>query len=207
MDRIKFSATRFTSPFRLWRQLAVSAGASLVTALGSWFLIDTLLAPAAIDDAILSGQHTFLISYGVPAILAMLVFDGCWQTAQFGGSLKEVLRAPFRPRFWSFALAWLAIDAFFFSAWGVISAGGDVAQQIEKSGGGSAWLVVAMASTVISLALIFLRLRLVLWPVHVFATGRMFDLGTAWARSGGAIRIHVGPDHRHAFCRMPCFCG
>lgn len=171
-------------PFHLWRQLGAVAGLSIVCAIASWHFLNFGLTPAGIDQTAGNERHVTFVAYFISAVTALLVFDGCWLACLQGASLKQALLTPFTARFWWSAFAWVVINLMLL---GMLFCVQQYVSFFEKIGPGSSkigWNILGLLGVIFGYALIWIRFRLVLWPLHVFATGRLLDLTPAWKATG-----------------------
>jgi hypothetical protein len=173
------------SPFHLWRQFIVAVALSASCFLLGWYLIRLGVSAQSFQAAFSLKNAALLMAFAGTAIASVLMFDACWLAAIFGATWKGVLFFPLRPRFWRFAFAWIAIDLLFISAFlqivdalDLIEADKDAALDLVK-------IAVSLGIAISGLALVWIRGRLVLWPIHVLATGHMGDLQTPWQMTGG----------------------
>lgn len=165
-------------PFHLWRHLVATSGVSISCAVASWYLLNFGLSSA-------SGEQTSIASIGT-AITALLVFDASWLASLQGASWQQALKTPFSARFWRFALAWGLIDLIFVSACTSVQSSVSSLQESYTDHPKIGWTLLGLAVVLSGYALIWIRLRLILWPIHVFFTGQMLDLTPAWKATAAA---------------------
>ncbi|MDY0871700.1 hypothetical protein [Dongia rigui] len=168
------------APLHLWRELLVSmlmAGMSFALGLG---LIRLGFHPSLLDVALIVKDKPLIAAYLFNGAFALLILDAGWSASLLGAKWRDLLVSPLHPRFWQFAFAWILIDLLFIGAFILISHTFDGYQNDESRPFELAPFIVVCLIGAPAFLLGWIRYRLVLWPIHVLATGRLLDLETAW---------------------------
>ena len=173
------------SPFHLWRQFIAAVALSASCFLLGCYLIKLGYPAFGLQAALNLKDAIPLMAFAGAAIASFLMFDACWLAALFGATWKGVLLFPLRPRFWHFAFAWLMIDLLFISSYLRLADTLDLIEVNDSDAFNLARTVISLGIGLSALALLWIRFRLVLWPLHVLATGRIGDLKTPWQMTGG----------------------
>lgn len=173
------------SPFHLWRQFIAAVALAVACFLLGCYLIKLGFSPSSFQTAIIAKDGALLIAFGGAVIASLFTFDACWLAGLFGATWKGVLLFPLRPRFWRFAFAWVAIDLLFVSTYLQLV---DILHLIEIDENAALNLgkfIVSLGIGLPALALLWIRFRLILWPIHVLATGHLGELQVPWQMTGG----------------------
>lgn len=173
------------SPVHLWRQFIASAAAAVSCFLLGYCLIKAGFAPSNLHTGVIVKDATLLMAFGSVAIISFVTFDACWLAGAFGASWKEVLLFPLQRRFWYFAFAWVLIDFLFLCALFKLQSGAAAAQVDPAFKFSPGNFVVSLGILAASLTLVWIRWRLIFWPIHALVTGNLLNLEVPWRMTDG----------------------